>query len=67
LRIMKNIPSNEISTTAKRTVSLSEMDSLAVIRSIAAEGFKTGWKAGRKSSNKAAIARDRAALMNEQI
>lgn len=43
----------------------AEMDSLDVIQSVSTEGFESGWKAGRKSSTKATIARDRATLMNK--
>ncbi|CAM4028273.1 hypothetical protein L1N85_17170 [Paenibacillus alkaliterrae] len=43
----------------------SEMDSIPIIQSVSAEGLKSGWKAGRKSSTKATIARDRATLMNK--
>ncbi|MFN0224053.1 hypothetical protein [Paenibacillus sp. KR2-11] len=43
----------------------AEMDSLDVIQSVSTEGFESGWKAGRKSTTKATIARDRAALMNK--
>lgn len=50
--------------TVIRPASSSETDSLAVIRSVSEEGFRTGWKAGRKLSTNATIARDRAALMN---
>lgn len=41
------------------------MNSLAVIQLISAEGFKSRWKAGKGTTTKTTIARDRAALMNE--
>ncbi|REE84567.1 Homeodomain-like domain-containing protein [Paenibacillus taihuensis] len=59
---------SEILDVSEQTIQRwfeSEMDSLAVIRSIASEGFRTGWKAGRKSSSQATIATNRAALMKK--
>lgn len=64
---MKDMLNKQIYTDVKRTISSSEVDSLAVIQSISAEGFKSRWKAGKGTSTKATIARDRAALMNEVV
>lgn len=61
---MKKMLNNQIRSAIKRPASSSEMNSLAVIQSVSEEGFRTGWKAGRKSSTQASIARDRAALMD---
>jgi hypothetical protein len=62
---MKNMPNNQIITDVYHPPSSSEMDSIAVIRSVATEGFRSGWNPGRKSSTKATVARDRATLMEE--
>lgn len=62
---MKNKRNNQILTDVNHRASSSEMDSIAVIRSVASEGFRSGWNAGRKYSTKATISRDRAALINE--
>jgi hypothetical protein len=51
--------------TVKHPATSSEIDSLAVIRSVSEEGFRTGWKAGKKSLTKDTISRDRAALINK--
>lgn len=62
VRVMKEMLNSQIKTPVKRPRSSSELDSLSVIREISREGFRTGWVAGKKSTNETSIARDREAL-----
>lgn len=59
---MKEMLNSQIKTPVNRPRSSSELDSLSVIREISREGFRTGWVAGKKSTNETSIARDREAL-----
>gem|GEM_PF-2563966 len=62
---MKEMLNNQMNARVKLPASSSEMDSIPIIHRTASKAIRTGWVAGRRSTNEETIAREREILRSE--